>query len=110
MKSSAAQSARRSIDNALTITDLFDGKEFAFDVVVADLDGSHPPVRNSVSDRAYFVIGGEGKISVDDDVYDVTSGDLVSIRAGQVHSLVGSLRYLIITSPPFAPENEQSAG
>lgn len=104
-KLTAAES--RDVDEALTITDLFDGAEFNFDFVVADLDGDHPTVINHESDRAYFVLEGEGQVQVGEETYDVESEDLVTIKAGEKHSIRGDLRYLIITSPPFDPDNEE---
>jgi mannose-6-phosphate isomerase-like protein (cupin superfamily) len=97
----------RDVDEALTITDLFEGAEFNFDFVVAELEGDHPTVINYESDRAYFVLEGEGEVQVGEEMHDVKSEDLVTIEAGEKHSIRGNLRYLVITSPPFDPDNEE---
>lgn len=106
MKRSLEDAPAKKVDDALTILGLFDGDGFAFDFVGAMLDGVHPLVVNELSDRAYFVLEGEGTITVSGTVYAVSANDLVVIKAGEPHGLDGRLKYLIVTSPPFAPENE----
>jgi mannose-6-phosphate isomerase-like protein (cupin superfamily) len=100
----------RRVDKALLITPMFDGQNFAFDVAKANLDGVHAPVINRVSDRAYFFLAGSARVKVDDEEFDVRPGDLVVIHAGQVHALTGTVEYLIVTAPPFDPENETVVG
>ncbi len=100
----------RKIDQALQICDLFDGKDFAFDFVVAELDGIHPIVVNHVSDRAYFILNGKGVVFVGDAKHHVKANDLVTIPHGTHHGLEGKLRYVIITSPPFDSKNEEVVG
>jgi mannose-6-phosphate isomerase-like protein (cupin superfamily) len=96
----------RIIDSTLSIIDLFNGKNFAFDFVIGILDGVHPKLINNVSDRAYYVLSGKGMIDVDDNSYKVKKGDLVLIKAGQSHGLRGKMKYIIVTAPPFNPKNE----
>jgi mannose-6-phosphate isomerase-like protein (cupin superfamily) len=100
----------RRVDEALLISPLFDGRGFAFDVAKASLDGVHPPVVNRISDRAYFFLEGSAMVRVGDQEFDAGRGDLVVVRAGEVHALEGSAEYLIVTAPPFDPENEAVVG
>jgi mannose-6-phosphate isomerase-like protein (cupin superfamily) len=95
------------VDDALLITQLFDGTDFAFNVAKADLNGVHPAVVNRVSDRAYYFLQGNATVTVDDQQHLAHSGDLIVIHVGQVHALQGTATYLIITAPPFDPANEQ---
>jgi mannose-6-phosphate isomerase-like protein (cupin superfamily) len=104
-----AVSSRR-VDDALTITPLFDGKDFAFDVAKATLSGNHPTVVNRVSDRAYYFLEGTATVSVNNDNYAAKPGDLVIIKAGSPHSVRGTAKYLVITAPPFDPANEHTVG
>lgn len=101
-----ADAPERIIDNVLSIHDLFDGKDFAFDFVVGSLNGLHPRVVNRVSDRVYFFLEGSGKAFVADKTFDVQPNDLIVVKAGVPHGLQGRMRYIIVTSPPFAPKNE----
>lgn len=107
MKISEQDAPLRKVDEALSITSLFDGKGFNFDCVIGQLSGHHPKVVNKVSDRMYFILEGEGTISVDSNIYSVSKGDLITIKKNQVHGLDGFLKYLIVTGPPFNPQNEK---
>lgn len=94
-------------DGDLEIEKLFDREEFSFDVAVGTLEGDHPPVVNSESDRAYYVLSGKGRIRVGGSWYEVSESDLFEVPAGKPHALNGDMRYLVITSPPFDPANEE---
>jgi mannose-6-phosphate isomerase-like protein (cupin superfamily) len=109
MKKTASEAIVRRIDDSLTIIDLFNGKDFPFDFVIATLMGNHPKVVNRVSHRAYFFLEGSGVVSVGDKEYAVHPNDLVLIPAKTPHGLRGNLKYAIITSPPFDPKNETTA-
>lgn len=98
----------RKVDQALTIYDLFDGDGFNFDFVIADLDGDHSSHINYVSDRIYFILSGSGQVTVESQKYDVVKDDLIVIRKNTPHSIKGTLRFLIVTAPPFDPANEKS--
>ena len=106
MKYSVSDSEVRVVDNMLTITDLFKGKGFSFDCVIANLNGVHPTVINHQSDRMYFVLEGEGEVVVGENRYRVAKHDAIEIRKETTHSISGELSYLIITAPPFDPSNE----
>jgi|GEM_PF-1670957 Mannose-6-phosphate isomerase len=108
MKHTRRESERVELfDGDLNVEKLFDREAFSFDVAVGTLDGYHPPVVNNESDRAYYVLSGEGSIRVNDSWFDVSKSDLVEVPAGKAHALKGEMRYLIITSPPFDPANEE---
>lgn len=107
MKHSTANSKVRSVDSNLDVTELFNGEDFAFDFVIADLDGDHPKVVNYESDRAYFILEGSGTVEVNSKSFNVKQHDLITIKSGEEHTIEGDLRYVIVTSPPFDPENEE---
>jgi mannose-6-phosphate isomerase-like protein (cupin superfamily) len=98
----------RKIDNKLAITDLFADPKAPFDLVIADLDGDHGLHINHVSDRAYFILSGEGVVTVRSEKFDVTALDLVFIPKETPHGIRGRCRFAIITTPPFAPVNEDT--
>jgi mannose-6-phosphate isomerase-like protein (cupin superfamily) len=107
MKTSVKHSPKRRVDDNLVISDVLSKPDAAFDLVVAELHGDHPSVINKVSDRAYFVLSGRGKVLVGNETYNVEEQDLVFIPRNTVHSIRGHLKYMIITSPPFHPSNEE---
>jgi mannose-6-phosphate isomerase-like protein (cupin superfamily) len=107
MKFSLSSSKKRQIDEVLLINDLFSKEGAAFDFVIAELNGSHPTIINYVSERIYFILSGKAVVVVDETSFDVQENDLIYIMKGQKHSINGSVKYLIITSPPFDPKNEK---
>jgi mannose-6-phosphate isomerase-like protein (cupin superfamily) len=107
MKISRKDAVIRKIDDSLTIESLFDGKDFKFDVVIGKISGHHPKLINHVSDRAYFVLKGEVDIHVGDTTHHAVTHDLVLVPADTPHGIDGEGEYLIVTSPPFAPQNEE---
>lgn len=107
MKISRKDARIIQVDDAVAIENLFDGKDFAFDVVIGKINGHHPKLINHVGDRAYFVLKGELNIHAGDDTHHVVSHDLVIVPANTPHGLDGDGEYLIITAPPLKPENEK---
>lgn len=107
MKIERKKSVVRKIDDTLSIVSLFDGKDFSFDFVIGVLDGVHPKLVNKISDRAYYILKGFGEITVEGNAYKVKKGDLILIKANEIHGLNGDMEYIIVTSPPFDPNNER---
>ncbi|NTU77062.1 MAG: cupin domain-containing protein [Alphaproteobacteria bacterium] len=109
LKKSLDQSPVRHVDSDLQIADLFTDPAAKFDVVVATLKGSHGKRISAVSDKAYFILKGSGTVTVDDETVDVGPMDLVHIPPGAVHGIKGEIKFLVIMSPPFDPQNDRTA-
>ena len=77
-----------------------------FSVLRVTLSGIHSKVKNIVSERIYYVLDGQGEIAVGEENYQVKAGDLVFVKPNEIHGLTGNMEYLVITSPPYTPENE----
>lgn len=101
----------KKVDESTRVSSLFPGEDERFDTVISEVDGYHPAkgekVVNEESQRAYFVIEGEGLIHVGEESHRVEKDDLVFVEKGQGHALEGDMKTLVITSPPFQPENER---
>lgn len=102
------------VDDNTEITDLFEAPEGAnFDSVITKIDGYHPAgeeekrIFNERSQKGYYILDGEGEISVGEETHEVKQGELVFISEKTEHSLEGKFRALIVTSPPFDPEDEE---
>lgn len=109
MKISRDEALTRRVDDAVEIVSMFNGKDFPFDLVISKIDGSHPPVVNLVSDRAYFILSGEHQVRVGDTVAEGRPHDLFLIPKGTPHGVTGRGELLIVTSPAFDPANERPA-
>jgi mannose-6-phosphate isomerase-like protein (cupin superfamily) len=60
-----------------------------------------------LSDRAYYVLGGEGEFQVGDDApARVSDGDVVLVPKGVPYSFSGSMTYLVINVPAFVPGSD----
>jgi mannose-6-phosphate isomerase-like protein (cupin superfamily) len=101
------------VDDNTKITDLFQAPEQAnFDSVISRVDGYHPEgdvekIFNKRSQKAYYILEGEGKIYVGENVHEVQKGEFVYVPKRTGHALEGNFRTLIITSPQFNPEDEE---
>ncbi len=107
MKLSLRNSKTRKIDENLAINDILSDPNAAFDFVIANLNGDHPFVINKISDRAYFILSGSGEVRVANNRYNVKKDDFIFIPKNTIHTIKGNLKYIIITSPPFNPANEE---
>jgi glyoxylate utilization-related uncharacterized protein len=102
------------VDDNTEITDLFEASEDAnFDSVISEVDGYHPEgdrekkIFNERSQKAYYVLEGEGRIYVGEKVHQVEEGEFVFVPEKTGHALEGEFKALIVTSPPFDPEDEE---
>jgi len=102
------------VDENTEITDLFEAPEDAnFDSVISEIKGYHPEdeegekIFNERSQKAYYVLQGKGKIHVGEKIHEVREGEFVYVPEKTPHALEGMFKALIITSPPFDPEDEE---
>ena len=107
MKVSRGQGRVFKVDNAVTLEEIHDGRDFRFDIAIGRIAGHHSTVMNTVSDRCYFVLEGEIDIHVGSQTFHAVRHDTVLIPSGTAHGLDGTGEYVVITAPPFAPENEK---
>ena len=59
-------------------------------------------------DFIYYIIEGEGYFEINDYKENCIKGDLVVIPAGSKFKYVGKLKMLLITTPAFYPEQEET--
>ncbi len=70
--------------------------------------GHHKKMVCDVSDRAYYIIEGEGEFQVgDDEPYDVQATDFVFIPKGVPYVFDGNMSYLVMNGPAFVPGSDQ---
>lgn len=102
------------VDGNTEITDLFEASEDSnLDSAICEVDGYHPAdtgrkkILNNNSQKAYYILEGSGKIFLGDEEIEVSEGEFVNVPEKTAHALEGSFKALIITSPPFDPEDER---
>jgi mannose-6-phosphate isomerase-like protein (cupin superfamily) len=99
-------SVKRKVDEFFEITDMSVNIEAKFNLVVGKLDGPHGKFINHVSDKGYFILEGDGEVYIGDEITQVSPYDFIFIPPNTPHGIKGNLKFIIITSPVFNPENE----
>lgn len=66
-----------------------------------DIDGAKPHF-HKVATELYYVLEGEGTVTVDGEEHAVRKGSLVHIPPGVVHSATGRMRVLVVGIPDIA--------
>jgi len=56
----------------------------------------------------YYVLEGNGHFFVEDKKHDCKTGDLITIPPGTKFTYRGKLKMLLVTTPPFYPEQEET--
>lgn len=59
-------------------------------------------------DFIYYILEGEGYFEIDGEKESCVEGDLVVIPAGSKFRYMGKLKMLLITTPAFYPEQEET--
>ncbi|MBM4079207.1 MAG: cupin domain-containing protein [Planctomycetes bacterium] len=54
----------------------------------------------------YYVLEGQGRMEVGDDVFDVSPGTVVMIPAGMPHAGRGNFKILLVGVPALEPDDE----
>jgi mannose-6-phosphate isomerase-like protein (cupin superfamily) len=70
--------------------------------------GHHKKMVCDISDRAYYIIEGDGKFQVGDDAEwgQVTAGDFVFVPRGVPYVFDGDMTYLVMNGPAFLPGSD----
>ena len=71
--------------------------------------GHHDRMLNELSDRAYYIIEGEGRFQVGDGapIETVRAGDFVYIPRTVPYEFDGQMRYLVINGPAYRPASDK---
>ncbi len=69
-----------------------------------DIDGAKPHYHKR-STELYYVLEGEGTVSLDGKEHAVTKGSLVHIPPGVVHGAKGKMRVLVVGIPDIADDD-----
>ena len=84
--------------------------EFGFDsynACVIELDGTHGPVKNNVSDESLYIIDGEITVDIEGEIITGGKGDIVVMPAGKWRVETGKATALAICNPPYKFEDEE---
>ena len=77
-----------------------------FSGALIEIDGKHGKIKCIKEDRIYFIIEGEGKFVINDEEFEVAKNDLISVPKDTPYDIVGKMKYFLICSPEFNPEDD----
>lgn len=85
-----------------------DGHSKDISITWVKIWGHHKKMVCDVSDRAYYIVEGEGEFQVGDgEPGEVTAGDFVFIPKGVPYVFDGHMTYLVMNGPAFVPGSDK---
>ena len=80
-------------------------------VALAKINGRFPDIGRTINracQEIYYVIGGSGKIFIEDEEFELNEGDVFLIDPGKKYYVVGKKLVLLCpTSPEWFPEQQE---
>lgn len=61
---------------------------------------------NKESTHIYYVISGNGKFKINEELYEVVAGDIIEIPKNTKFIFAGEMKLLLVMTPAFNPNNE----
>jgi len=77
-----------------------------FSGALIELDGRHGKVKCLKEDRLYFVVEGAGQFMINDSEYNVANGDVVFVPKNTSYDIEGKMKYFLVCSPEFNPDDD----
>lgn len=75
-------------------------------VIRSHLNGSHPLMKNVVSNRTYYFISGEATFTINNEVVKVKASDVLVIPKNTLYKFEGKFDAILISCPAFDPKND----
>lgn len=84
------------VDNYISKDD-----EVGYSVVRTHLDGKHPFMKNTNSNRTYYIIKGFSDFYLEDKIFNVKEGEMMVIPKGTKYAFKGNFDAILIDQPAF---------
>ena len=80
-----------------------DQKNYGKDCGLAfiEIKGKHPKVLNQKSDMLYYIIEGEGRFYIINEIYNVEKGDFLTVKKKTPYYMEGQFKVLNISIPCY---------
>ncbi len=72
-----------------------------YSMVRTHLDGAHPRMKNTLSNRTYYIIDGNGTFEVDGEIFKLAKGDTLTIPKDTIYKFEGKFDAILISCPAF---------
>ena len=77
-----------------------------FSGTMIEIDCDHGKMKCLNEDRIYFILKGAGLFILDDKEHEVSEHDLIFVPKNTPYNIKGKLKYFLICSPEFNPEDD----
>lgn len=84
------------VDNYISKDD-----DIGYSVVRTHLDGRHPFMKNTNSNRTYYLINGEASFYINDQIINVSSGEMMIVPKNTKYAFKGKFDAILIDCPAF---------
>lgn len=84
------------VDNYISKDD-----DIGYSVVRTHLDGRHPFMKNTNSNRTYYLINGEASFYINDQIINLSSGEMMIIPKNTKYAFKGKFDAILIDCPAF---------
>lgn len=75
--------------------------DLGYSVVRTHLKGKHPLMKNTISNRTYYIINGNGVFYANTKEYNVQTGDMITIPKNTKYKFDGEFDAILISNPAF---------
>lgn len=100
-----ASEANKKIVGAMRISEYKINKDFSCALI--RIKGTHGKVRCIKEDRIYFIFEGKGFFIVNGKKQAVSAEDVVFIPKNTPYDIKGDLKFFLVCSPEFKPEDDE---
>lgn len=102
------QNAAKIMIDKITLIEEYLTSEFSdkLSLVVVNVNGKHIANANIKSDKALFVLSGEGIIEFEGEEQMLSQGDCFFVPQNKGFKINGNISYISVAAPPFNPINE----
>ena len=76
-------------------------ENMGYSVVRTHLDGCHPLMKNTLSNRTYYIIEGFSNFKVDGETFKLKQGDTLTIPRDTLYKFDGKFSAILISCPAF---------
>lgn len=77
-----------------------------FSGTIVEIDGDHGKMKCLNEDRIYFILEGAGSFILEDKEHEVSKDDLIFVPKNSPYNIKGKLKYFLVCSPEFNPEDD----
>lgn len=78
-----------------------DASEADLSLTWVSIHGRHGRLRSDRSTRLYYILDGQGTVTIEDSTFPVRAGDLAVVPTGAAYEYEGTMSLLIVNQPAF---------